>query len=59
MLFHRNTAVQVFVAWVAAENGDPSGLTLMVLAYDFIIPNMSVYGEFFAKGVSTDYSRSF
>ncbi|NHZ72482.1 MAG: alpha/beta fold hydrolase [Aquificales bacterium] len=40
MLFHRNTAVQVFDAWLAAENGDPSGLALMSLAYDFIIPGL-------------------
>ena len=55
LLFHRNTAAQAFDAWLAAENGDPSGLALMSLAYDFIIPGMSVYGEFFAKGVSADY----
>ncbi|MBT3322645.1 MAG: alpha/beta fold hydrolase [Anaerolineae bacterium] len=55
MLFHRNTAAMVFDTWLAAENGDASGLALMSLAYDFIIPNMSVYGEFFSKGVSADY----
>ena len=55
MLFHRNTAAMVFDAWLASENGDPSGLALMSLAYDFILPNMSVYGEFFSKGVSADY----
>lgn len=55
MLFHRNTAAQAFDAWLAAENGDPSGLALMSLAYDFIVPSMSVYGEFFSKGISADY----
>ncbi|MBT3313298.1 MAG: alpha/beta fold hydrolase [Anaerolineae bacterium] len=55
MLFHRNTAAMVFDAWLSAENGDPSGLALMSFAYDFIIPNMSVYGEFFSKGVSADH----
>ncbi|MCP4428376.1 MAG: alpha/beta hydrolase [Chloroflexi bacterium] len=58
MLFHRNTAAMVFDAWLAAENGDPSGLALMSLAYDFMLPNMSVYGEFFAKGVSADYDAA-
>ncbi len=55
LLFHRNTAAQAFDAWLAADNGDPSGLALMSLAYDFTIPNMGVYGEFFAKGLSADY----
>ncbi len=58
MLFHRNTAVQAFDAWLAAENGDSSGLALMSLAYDFIIPNMSIYGEFFSKGLSADYDAN-
>lgn len=55
LLFHRNTSAQVFDAWLAAENGDPSGLALMSLAYDFVIPSMFIYGEFFAKGFSADY----
>jgi len=55
LLFHRNTAAQVFDAWLAAENGDPSGLALMSLAYDFVIPSMFIYGEFFAKAFSADY----
>ena len=58
LLFHRDTAAMVFDAWLAAEEGDPSGLALMSLAYDFVIPNMSVYGEFFSKGVSADYDAN-
>ncbi len=58
MLFHRNTAAMVFDAWLAAEEGDPSGLALMSLAYDFVMPNQSVYGEFFSKGVSADYDAT-
>lgn len=54
MLYHRDTAAQAFDAWLAAEEGDPSGLALMSLAYDFLIPKMFVYGEFFAKGFSAD-----
>jgi hypothetical protein len=48
----------VFDAWLAAEEGDPSGLALMSLAYDFVMPNQSVYGEFFSKGVSADYDAT-
>ena len=55
LLFYRDTATMVFDAWLAAEQGDPSGLALMSLAYDLIIPKMSVYGEFFSKGISADY----
>lgn len=58
MLFHRNTAALVFDAWLSAANGDSSGFALMSMAYDFIIPSMSVYGEFFAKGISADYDAA-
>ncbi len=55
MLYHRGTAAQAFDAWLAADEGDPSGLALMSLAYDFLIPKMYVYGEFFSKGFSADF----
>jgi pimeloyl-ACP methyl ester carboxylesterase len=55
MLFHRTTAPLVFDAYLAADRGDPSGLALMSLAYDFMIPNMMTWGEFFAIGCSADY----
>jgi hypothetical protein len=29
MLFNRKTAAQAFDAWLAAENGDPSGLAVL------------------------------
>lgn len=54
MLFHRNTAATTFDAYLAAENGDPSGLALMSLAYDFMIPSMVTWGDWIAKG-SIDY----
>ena len=55
MLFHRSTAPIVFDAYLAAERGDASGLALMSRAYDFIMPNMMVWGEFMAIGCSADY----
>jgi pimeloyl-ACP methyl ester carboxylesterase len=55
MLFHRTTAPIIFDAYLAAEKGDPSGLALMSLAYDLMIPKMSTWGEFFAKGCSADF----
>lgn len=40
MLYHRDTAAMAFDAWLAAEEGDPSGLALISLAYDFLIPSI-------------------
>jgi pimeloyl-ACP methyl ester carboxylesterase len=54
MLFHRGTAATVFDAYLAAEKGDPSGLALMSLAYDFMIPSFNTWGDWAAKG-SIDY----
>ncbi len=54
MLFHRGTAAIVFDAYLAAEEGDPSGLALMSLAYDFMAPSLTTWGDFLAKG-SIDY----
>lgn len=55
MLYHRSTAPMVFDAYLSAKKGDPSGLALMSLAYDFMMPNMMTWGEFFAIGGSADY----
>ncbi len=54
MLFHRGTAAIVFDAYLAAEAGDPSGLALMSLASDFMIPSVITWGDWAAKG-SIDY----
>jgi len=42
MLYHADAAAQAFDAWLAAEEGDPSGLALISLAYDFLISSMFV-----------------
>jgi hypothetical protein len=54
LFVNRSTPPMVFDAYISAENGDASGLALMSLAYDFVIPSMWVWGEFFSKGVSAD-----
>ena len=54
MLFHRGTAASVFDAYLAAAEGDPSGLALMSLAHDFMIPSALTWGDWAAKG-SIDY----
>lgn len=54
LFFNRNTSAIVFDAYVAADHGDPSGLALMSMAYDFFVPKSFVWGDFFAKGASAD-----
>ncbi len=55
LLFHRTTSPMVFDAYLAAQKGDPSGLALMSVAYDLMLPNMMTWGEFFAIGSSADF----
>ncbi|WP_159099175.1 alpha/beta fold hydrolase [Aquimarina spinulae] len=47
---------KIFDAFVAAENGDYSGLALLVMMYD-LLPEMEniVWGDLFAKALSSDY----
>jgi pimeloyl-ACP methyl ester carboxylesterase len=53
MLFHRGMAASAFDAYLAAEEGDPSGLWLMSLMYGFVLPPKA-WGDQFTKG-SIDY----
>jgi len=60
LFFNRNTSALVFDAYVAAEHGDASGLALMSMAYDFVVPKAFVWGDFFAKGsADLDFSRDY
>lgn len=54
MLFQRKTAPMLFDAFIAADQGDPSGLALMSLISDFVFLNLCTWGDFYAK-ISTDY----
>jgi pimeloyl-ACP methyl ester carboxylesterase len=58
LLFQRNTAAKIFDAYVAAEQGDPGGLALMSLAYDYIIPSMGTWGDLASKATSADFDSS-
>jgi len=58
LLFHRNTAAQAFDAYLAAEKGDPSGLAMMSLAYDFIVPSLMTWGDLASKAVSADFDST-
>ena len=55
MLFHRTTAPIVFDAYLAADEGDLGGLAFMSLAFDFVMPKLMTWGEFFAVGGSADF----
>ncbi len=54
-LYHRTTAPLVFEAYLSAAKGDPSGLALLSLAFDLMVPNIMTWGELFAIGCSADY----
>ncbi len=55
LLFHRNTAAMVFDTYLAAGQGDFSGLALMSLMYDLMVPSQIIWGDSAAKAVSVDY----
>jgi pimeloyl-ACP methyl ester carboxylesterase len=55
LLYHRDTAASVFDIYIAAEQGDASGLALMSLAYDLIMPSVFIWGDTLTKGSGPDY----
>jgi pimeloyl-ACP methyl ester carboxylesterase len=57
LLFHRRSAATVYDLYLAAEEGDPSGLALTSVMYNFIWPGMNTWGEWANKG-SPDYDIS-
>jgi hypothetical protein len=56
MLFNRKTAPLIYDTFLAARRGDPSGLALLSLAYDWMVPRMFTWGDFIAKAFSADYT---
>jgi pimeloyl-ACP methyl ester carboxylesterase len=58
LLFQRKTAAMIFDAYVAAKQGDASGLALMSLAYDYVLPSMFTYGDLASKAVSADFDST-
>lgn len=58
LLYHKETAAMVFDSYLAAEEGDYSGLYLMQLAYDYTFPSMIVWGDLAEKGASADFDSS-
>jgi len=58
LLFQRKTAAMVFDAYAAAGRGDPSGLALMSMASDFVLPSMMTWGDLASKAVSADFDSA-
>jgi len=56
LLYSRSTAPMAFDAYLAAEQGDPSGLALMSLVG--LAPTSVTMGAFFSKAISADYDPS-
>jgi hypothetical protein len=54
LLYSRTTAPKVVDAFLAAEKGDPSGLALMSLAWDYEVGAWSNFGDLFSKAVGAD-----
>jgi len=55
LLYHRTTAPMIFDAYLAAEKGDPSGLALMSLVFDMLMPKLFIWGDLLTKGGNIDY----
>ena len=55
LLFFRSTAPYVFDAYIAAQTGDASGLALMSMAFNYMMPPAVVWGDLTAKGISADF----
>ncbi len=59
LLYIKQGAVMVFEAYSrAAINADYSGLDLMQLADDYLVPGMFTWGDLFNKGASADANPS-
>lgn len=56
LLFHRGTAAVVFDAVLAADAGDPSGLAILSLMHDFLLPSVVTWGDWISKGAE-DYAE--
>jgi len=57
-LYHRDSAAQVFDAYVAAEKGDYSGLAFFSVMYDKMIPKALNWGDNASKAMSADYDST-
>ena len=55
MLYSTETAPQLFDAWIAADNGDWSGIAMLSLSMDLMLADALNWGDLAAKASSADY----
>ena len=55
MLYSTDTAPQLFDAWIAAANGDWSGIAMLSLSMDLMLADALNWGDLAAKASSADY----
>lgn len=58
LLFQRKTAAMVFDAYIAADRGDASGLALMSMMFDYVMPSLMTWGDLATKAVSADFDSA-
>ena len=58
LLYNRSSAAMVFDTYAAAAHGDASGLALMSMASDFVLPNLFIWGDLASKGGSADFDST-
>lgn len=55
MLYSTETAPKLFDAWIAADNGDWSGIAFISLSMDYMLSDALLWGDLAAKSRSADY----
>lgn len=55
MLYSTATAPQLFDAWIAADQGDWSGIALLSKSMDMMIAGAMLWGDLASKAASADY----
>jgi pimeloyl-ACP methyl ester carboxylesterase len=59
LMYSKTNAVKMFDSYqMAAKKGDYSGLYFMQLAYDYLLPGLFTWGDFFNKGMSADFDKN-
>jgi pimeloyl-ACP methyl ester carboxylesterase len=58
LLYEVGTAAQILDSFVAAENGDYSGLALLSVGYDQEMSSRKYLGDYFTKAISTGLDTS-
>ena len=55
MLYSTDSAPKLFDAWIAADNGDWSGIAMISLTMDYMLKDALLWGDLVAKSSSVDY----